>query len=122
MQQPDRDKAVEQLLRRSFPPGQSPAAEGACLDPETLAAWMAGSLRGRDLESAEAHASECARCQALTAALVQATPLPSIAERGRWHSLRLSWLVPVGVGALAIALWVDRHDIERDDLPEEERS
>jgi hypothetical protein len=123
MQQPDRDKAVEQLLRRSFPPGgQSAAAEGACLDPETLGAWLDGSLRGRDLESAEAHASECARCQALAAALVQATPPPSIAERWRWHSLRLGWLVPVGVGALAIALWVARPDTERDALPEQARS
>ena len=44
-------------------------ASGICLDAETLAAWADGSLNAKELAAAEIHASNCARCMALLAAI-----------------------------------------------------
>ena len=37
----------------------------ACLDAETLGAWTDGGLDPAAMAAAEAHVSNCARCQAL---------------------------------------------------------
>lgn len=77
-----------------------------CLDAEKLAAWMDGGLSRADAAAAEAHLSECPRCQSVVAALVRATPETRAAEpwwRRRWV---VGSLVPLTAGAIAIAIWI----------------
>jgi Photosynthesis system II assembly factor YCF48 len=104
--QPDRDQSVDRLLRRAMRPGAAPAASDRCLDAETVAAWIDGGLPADAAGMAEAHASTCARCQAMLAALVRASPpLPPSDSwwRRRWF---IAGLVPLTAGAAAIAIWI----------------
>lgn len=99
----DRDQAIERLLRQSLktPPA---GATDVCLDAETLAAWADGGLSTEELERAQLHVADCARCQAMVAGLVHSAanaPLPEPAPR-RW----LAWLVPLTAAAAAMAIWV----------------
>jgi hypothetical protein len=99
----DRDQAIERLLRQSLKTPQTGATD-ACLDAETLAAWADGGLTGEDLEMAQLHVADCARCQAMVAGVVRAAgraPVPEPAPR-RW----LAWLVPLTAAAAAVAIWV----------------
>jgi hypothetical protein len=118
-QEQDRDRSMDRLLRqslraptgpmggsRAWGPPTSPDASGSCLDAETIATWADGELKGKDLEIAEAHLSECARCQALAAALVQTGPGTPSAEPRWWRPGRLGWLVPLSAAALALLAWV----------------
>jgi hypothetical protein len=98
----DRDLSVEKWLR------QIPAADGAaedCLDAESLASWVDGSLDGTARAAAEAHASNCARCQSMLAAMVQtlpaAAPAPERSPVRKW----LMMLGPALGAAAAVALW-----------------
>lgn len=96
-----RDQAVDRLLRQSLTPA-SPGDPSACLDAETVAAWMDGTLRGPALDAAQMHAADCDRCQAVLATFAQMnTPMPAAApEPRRW----LTWLVPL-TAAAAIGVW-----------------
>jgi len=105
----DRDQALERWLRQSLKTSRT-STTASCLDPETLAVWAEGGLSGDELEAAQSHAAECARCQASLAALVHTSPFdhvksvtdsPSQASR-RWFG----WLVPLAATAAAIAIWV----------------
>ena len=62
--------SFDHLLREAL---KAPASHppGGCLDAETLAAWSEGSLDAAQRAAAEAHASECARCQDLLAAMIR---------------------------------------------------
>ena len=115
----DRDRSMDRLLRQSLRapmgsmrgsrasgPSTAANASGACLDAETIATWADGGLKGKDLEITEAHLSECARCQALAAALVQTDPGTPSAEPRWWRPGRLGWLVPLSAVALALLVWV----------------
>jgi Photosynthesis system II assembly factor YCF48 len=105
----DRDKALERLLRQSLKTSRASAPE-SCLDPETLAIWAEGGLTGDELEAAQSHVADCARCQASLAALVHTSSLdhvksvPDAPEHTprRWFA----WLVPLTAAAAAIAIWV----------------
>jgi len=106
---PERDASVERLLRQTLRvPGDAPLT-GACLDPETLAAWADGGLSGPPLELAQSHVTGCPRCQTLLGTLTRihtAVPTPP-AERAspRW----LPWFVPLtaaAVGIIAVSLWI----------------
>lgn len=83
-----------------------------CLDAEVLAAWADGALDARVAAEVEAHASECARCQAMLAAFVRTEPATAPAAAlvpwalPWWQSFRLRWLVPVAAAATALAIWV----------------
>ncbi|MDP2389151.1 MAG: zf-HC2 domain-containing protein, partial [Acidobacteriota bacterium] len=84
--------------------GTPPAAD-ACLDAETLAAWADGGLDPASLAMAEAHASNCARCQALLGTLAQtvpaaAVPEPRTARLWRW------WFAPLAATAAAATVWM----------------
>lgn len=109
----DRDRAVEELLRRSLRDGAGASRPKLCLDAETLAAWVDGDLKAAETAAAEAHVSGCARCQAMLAALVRATP--AVDERLPWW--RRGWvvgsLVPLTAGAIAIAIWIAAPDETR---------
>src|SRR5262249_38092686 len=51
------------------------------------------------------HASACARCQALLAAMARtAPPAPT---RSWWRSPIITWLVPITAAAAAVLVWVD---------------
>ena len=103
----DRDLSVERWLRQTPAAGaRSESAEDldACLDAETLAAWAEGLLDGTERSSAEAHASNCARCQAMLAVMARTTPgpTPSVGSPIRkW----LMMLGPAVAAAAAVALW-----------------
>ena len=55
----DRDRSIDQLLRQSRPPAAKTAA--LCLEPETIAAWLDGTLSAKDRTAAETHAASCDR-------------------------------------------------------------
>lgn len=101
----NRDQPIDSLLRRVLTERADAAASPACLDAETLAAWADGGLSESDLATAEAHAAECARCQAMLAALTKAAEAPA-ASRAWWRRSNLGWLVPLAAGATAILVWV----------------
>jgi hypothetical protein len=93
------------LLRETLRGAMTPEPSPACLDAETLAAWADGALSARDRAAAESHASSCARCQALLAAMVRT--LPPAPARKWWQTSTFGWLVPIAVGAIAIVVWVN---------------
>ena len=72
--EPDRDRTVERLLRRSLKPHADSVAPGPCLEADALAAWADGALAADELAAAEAHVSDCARCQAMLAAMIRFAP------------------------------------------------
>jgi Putative zinc-finger len=74
----------------------------ACLDAETLAAWVDGGLSRNDAAMAEAHVSSCPRCQAIAGLIVKTTP--AAIAHAPWWRRRAAWLVPVSVGVAAAGL------------------
>jgi hypothetical protein len=101
MTQRDRDQSVEQWLRQTPVPG---APSDDCLDAETLAVWAEGLLEGPQRAAAEAHASSCARCQAMLAVMVRTTPAAA-ASTGSPFRKWLMMLGPPMAAAAAVALW-----------------
>jgi hypothetical protein len=95
--------SFDHLLREAL---KAPASHppGGCLDAETLAAWSEGSLDATQRAAVEAHASECARCQDLLAAMIRIEP--AIVSRPWWRSPAFGWLAPLTVAAAALAIWV----------------
>ena len=102
----DRDTSVDQLLRTTL---QAAAARAStsdeCVDAETIAAWTDRTLPAGSAARVETHLSQCARCQALLAALVRSTPAP-VASPSLWQRWRLQWVVPIAAAASALALWI----------------
>ena len=101
----DRDRGLDQALKAVLGRAHDAPITPACLDAETLAAWMDGGLDAQSVAMAEAHAANCARCQALIGTLARATP--EVAASGaspvrlwRW------WLAPLAAGAAAVTLWM----------------
>jgi hypothetical protein len=73
------------------------------LDAETVAAWMDGGLDATSLAAAEAHASNCQRCQALLATVAKTLPereTKSVFPLWKW------WLAPIAATAAAVTLWI----------------
>lgn len=95
---------TDRLLRRALYGDATSDATPECVDPETLAAWMDGSLSGDRLAGAERHASSCARCQAMLASMARTAP--SVEPRPWWQMLTARWLVPFAAAATALVLWV----------------
>ena len=81
------------------------SASDACVDAETLAAWVAGGLRGQAAAAVELHASTCSRCMAALAAMERSAPESS--SGAVWTPARLfRWLAPLAAAATAVAIWV----------------
>ena len=108
------DVTTDRLLQRALHGDATSDATPECVDPETLAAWMDGSLSGDSLAGAEQHASSCARCQAMLASMARTAP--SVDSRPWWQTLTARWLVPFAAAATALGLWIGV-DRERDAPP-----
>jgi hypothetical protein len=106
MSERDRDRSIEDLLRQHRGISADPASLDACLDADVLAAWLDGGLSPDEAAAAEAHASGCARCQALLAAAVRTEPARPVAG-SRWSFIpALRWAVPLTAAAAAVAIWI----------------
>jgi hypothetical protein len=66
-----------------------------------LAAWIDGQLSAGERSAAEAHAADCAHCQAMLAAMARMAPPPP--ARAWWSAPAVRWLVPVAAATLVIA-------------------
>ena len=75
-----------------------------CLDAETVAAWADDALSRDERQAAEAHAADCARCQALLAAM--AATMPQTAAPSWWRLPAMRWLVPLTVATAALLVFV----------------
>jgi hypothetical protein len=100
----DRDASVDRLLAGTLKARADVTPGDACLDAETLAAWADEVLDARERANAEAHAADCARCQALLAAMVKTMPPPS-AAKSLFRMRSLWWLVPMTSAAAALVIW-----------------
>jgi len=82
-----------------------PATTAACVDAETLAAWVDEGLPKAEAAAVEMHLAECERCTAMVATFARTIPDAPVAEPlwTRWH---LRWLVPLATAATVAALWV----------------
>jgi hypothetical protein len=83
------------------------------LDAETVAAWMDGGLDSASLAAAEAHASNCERCQQLLATV--STTMPATGSATQTGSLKAAsisanwwrwWMAPIAAAAAAVTLWM----------------
>jgi hypothetical protein len=99
-----RDIAVERLLREQRDANGS-SVRGVCLDVETLAAWMDEALGHDERAAAELHVADCARCQALLAAMARTAPAAS-ESRAWWRRPALAWAVPLTAAATALVVWI----------------
>ena len=101
----DRDRALDQALKAALGRGADAPITPACLDAETLAAWMDGGLDAQSVAMAEAHASSCARCQAMIGTLARVTPEVAATSASPVRLWRW-WLAPLAAGAAAVTLWM----------------
>lgn len=106
-QKPDRDATIDRLLAGRAPrsPGDTIDTTDACLDADTLAAWADDALEAGALAAAEAHAADCARCQAMLAAMAKTTPLAPAQAAAPWWKPALRWMVPLTAAAAAVLVW-----------------
>src|SRR3954468_16028596 len=105
MKNTDRDRAIETLLRSQ----RADEHGAACLDAESLAAWIDGGLSPDARAQVEHHAAGCARCQALLASMARTAP--ALEDRPWWRSAMAKWAVPIAAVATALVVWVA---VERD--------
>lgn len=87
------------LLRDALEDTASKAQSSACLDAAALAAWADGTTSDVERAAVEAHASGCARCLALLAAMTRTEP--PRAERPWWRA-PLAWLLPLASAAAVV--------------------
>jgi len=114
-----RDQSVERLLKESFRTSARTSQPGSCLDAETLAAWIDGSLAGGPLTAASEHLADCVDCQATLAAFAR-TASPEVAPEAWWRrGLSARWLVPMAATATVIAIWVA---VPREDTRQPEQT
>ena len=104
----ERESSFERLLRDTLRAGAPTVSDTShvdgCLDAETLAAWAEQTLSSRERSAAEAHAADCARCQAMLAAMARTTP--AAVEAPWWRVHMMAWMVPMSAAAAALILWI----------------
>src|SRR5215471_8220267 len=94
----------DRLLRDALHDSASKTPSSMCVDADALAAWADGTMAGADRVAFEIHAAECARCQALMAAMARTEPPPI--EPAWWRRSLYSWMVPLAAATAAIVLVV----------------
>jgi len=104
MNNPEREQAIERLLRQS-PDDRASSVSGVCLDVETLAAWSDDALSAEERAGAESHAADCGRCQALLAAMAKTAPAP-VENPAWWWRPAFAWAIPLTAVAAALVIWV----------------
>jgi hypothetical protein len=105
MNHPGRDESVGRLLERALRRRVTANSLDDCPGADTLAAWSDGTLTAGERASVEAHAADCARCQAQLAAMARMMAAEPVApQRSSFHLW--PWLVPVTAAAAALVLWV----------------
>jgi Putative zinc-finger len=106
-EQQDRESSLERLMQDALRAGVSDVPDTSdasrCLGADTLAAWAEQTLSARERTAVEKHAADCARCQALLAAMVRTTPAPVAAPWWRVHMM--AWMVPMSAAAAALIVW-----------------
>jgi putative zinc finger protein len=110
MDNSDRDRTIESLLRRHE--ANAPPSTDQCVDAELLAGWMEGGLSADARAAVERHAAGCARCQALLASMARSAP--DIDVLPWWRSVTAKWLVPVAAIATALVVWIS---VGREPVP-----
>jgi hypothetical protein len=103
-QKDDREATIDRLLAGRAARGSADST-AACLDADTLAAWADGALDAAALATAEAHAADCARCQAMLSAMARTAPVGATAAATSWWMPSLRWLVPLTAAAAAVLVW-----------------
>jgi hypothetical protein len=122
----ERDATIGRLLATT--PARDPSdATDACLDADTLAAWADNALDGGELAVAAAHAADCARCQAMLAAMVRTAPPMGAAAASWWRVPFLRWLVPLTAAAATVLVWIavpvrDRGPVQVREVSQEAES
>lgn len=108
-----RDRGLERLLRESLP---AEAGGAACLDADTVAAWVENGLTARERAAAEAHAAGCARCQSMLAVMSRTAPDDAAVQGSmirRWTMM----FAPALTAAAAVALWFALDQPQPTDAP-----
>jgi len=121
-ERPDRDDPMNELLKVELPARLEPGSP-ACLDAETLAAWVDGTLSDRELAQVEAHVADCARCQAIAAGVADmasdVTGDRAAGPAGAKHPAAgagwpLRWLAPIAAAAAVALIWIALPDRSSD--------
>lgn len=102
---PERDRLLEDALKHELRAAAMAPATDACLDAETVAAWMDGGLDASGMAMAEAHASSCARCQSLLGSIARTVPAAVVAEPQGARLWRW-WFAPLAATAAAVTVWM----------------
>src|SRR5450759_3700493 len=95
------DPVIARNRRRIVLNEEASVIPGPCLDSETIAAWADDSLTAGERAAAEAHAADCARCQAVLAAMVRMAAAPPSAAWWRRGST-LGLLVPLSAASATV--------------------
>jgi hypothetical protein len=105
------------LLRSALHDAASTTPSPVCADAHALAAWADGTMSAAARAAFEVHAADCARCQALIAAMVRIEPPPI--QPAWWRRQPFAWLVPLATAAAAAVVVVDLTMTERRSSPPE---
>src|SRR6266566_9044988 len=97
-------RSIDHILREMLHARAAATPPTACLDAESAAAFVDDTLSAHERAGAEAHVADCARCQALLAALATMTPAP--VGRAWWRRPAIAWLAPLAVAATAVIVFV----------------
>ena len=120
MNNQDREEALARLLTSMQRDSQSEAlahrsakregGSSACLDAESLAAWVDNQLTPAQRSAAETHVASCLRCQSMLAAMSRTAAVADSFARGQerspsWAFRFAPWMAALG-GAVAVALLI----------------
>jgi len=104
----NRETPFERLVREALRASATTGPRGECLDAATVAALADGTLPADERVAAEAHAADCARCQALLAAMARSAVDVAPAHARWWRVPAIRWLVPITAAtaaATAVVVW-----------------
>jgi hypothetical protein len=94
------------LLRDALRAHAAQPPKSRCVDEDALAAWADDTLDAKSRAAVESHAADCARCQAMLAAMAKTAPALSAPQPARRRRSLFAWLVPVAATAAAVIVWL----------------